>query len=384
MELGNLNIYRISGVPAEGKVGAASERGRYKFWNAGTVDYTNTRAFNYLLADVNAKLSIIDNNLSDNIASLYNNVDVDILCLEALSMNKADAEAYPLDFLGMVIAEMNQEGMFGNDSTDEVVRSNNLDNLMGIFESRVSETLTGNYSRSFYSWWTGEIMANNYNSNTAAQVQRYEEYFSNIGSGKIGDADTVDIPDPSEYTSMTDYIRACGPCFLYMFIPESEKDQYNVVINYKRRIELNDTYAYIKNNVGAMMTEAGIKALFALGMVDYWGMTPQQKLQQVKEYGGGKIGAPLIVEVAAVIAIIWKIVVILVALVSLIMMVYQLTYDISEKSKKGVPNDDDLKDIFDAGNSSSSSSSSNKLIKGDMGIIAGIALLFAFLYNSDN
>lgn len=380
MELGNLNIYRISGVPAEGKVGAASERGRYKFWNAGTVDYTNTRAFNYLLADVNAKLAIIDNNLSDNIASLYNNVDVDILCLEALSMNKADAEAYPLDFLGMVIAEMNQEGMFGNDSTDEVVRSNNLDNLMGIFESRVSETLTGYYSRSFYSWWTDEIMANNFNSNTAAQVQRYEEYFSNIGSGKIGDAETVAIPDPSEYTSMTDYIRACGPCFLYMFIPEDEKDQYNVVINYKRRIELNDTYSYIKNNVGAMMTEAGIKALFALGMVDYWGMTPQQKLKQVKEYGGGKVGD---MGVAEIITIILTIIQILLSLLALIKEIYTLTYSITDKAKKGVPDGSDLDELYAAG-SKASNTDNNKLFKGDIGMVAGIALLFAFLYNSDN
>lgn len=375
MELGNLNIYRISGVPADGKVGAASERGRYKFWNAGTVDYTNTRAFNYLLADVNAKLAIIDNNLSDNIASLYNNVDVDILCLEALSMNKADSEAYPLDFLGMVIAEMNQEGMFGNDSTDEVVRSNNLDNLMGIFESRISEPLTGNYSRSLYSWWTDEIMANNYNSNTAAQVQRYEEYFSNIGTGKIGDAETVAIPDPSEYTSMTDYIRACGPCFLYMFIPDDEKDQFNVVINYKRRIELNDTYAYIKNNVGAMMTDAGIRALFALGMVDYWGMTPQQKLKQVKEYGGGKVG-----DVATIVSIIATIIGILLSLLSLVKEIYQITYDVSYKAQQGVPDDYDLKGLLDA----KRNTGSKELFKGDIGVIAGIAILFAFFYNSDN
>lgn len=375
MELGNLNIYRISGVPAEGKVGAASERGRYKFWNAGTVDYTNTRAFNYLLADVNAKLAVIDNNLSDNIASLYNNVDVDILCLEALSMNKADAEAYPLDFLGMVIAEMNYEGMFNNDSTDEVVRSNNLDNLIGLFESRISEPLTGNYSRSLYSWWTDEIMANNYNSNTAAQVQRYEEYFSNIGTGKIGDAETVAIPDPSEYTSMTDYIRACGPCFLYMFIPDDEKDQFNVVINYKRRIELNDTYAYIKNNVGAMMTDAGIRALFALGMVDYWGMTPQQKLKQVKEYGGGKVG-----DVATIVSIIATIIGILLSLLSLVKEIYQITYDVSYKAQQGVPDDYDLKGLLDA----KSNTGGSDLFKGDVGVIAGIAILFAFFYNSDN
>lgn len=364
-----LNIYKVSGLP---KIGAST--GKYQYWTGGTTDYTNTVAFNNLLTAVNAKWQLIEKNMGDKV-SLYNSIDLDIICLEALALNVKDAELYPLDFLGMVIAEMQFEGILNNDSTDDSVRSDNLDKLISDFESRLNDNLTGSYSAEFYEWWNTQVIPNCFNSNTTDEIERLNSFFQN---GKIG-SESVEIPNPENYTSMADYIKACGPCFLYMFIPASDTGKYNRMITWKRQKELSVTYAYIKNNVGGMYSDAAIKSLFAQGIIDYWGMTPQQKLQQVLD-NGGKVG---VVVVDDILYVIGAIISLLITLLSLIMNVYKLTYTVADEAEQYVPDDNDLTSLMQTEQTEKKTNTAG--IGSNTGFFAAAALLiFAYMFNRGN
>lgn len=379
-----LNIYKVSGLP---KIGASS--GGYSYWTGGTVDYTNTVAFNNLLSAVNAKWQLIETNLSDDKVALYNNIDLDIICLQALTLYKDNPELYPLDFVGMVIAEMRYDGLFNNDSTDDQLRSDNLDKLLDLFISRLNEPLTGSYSSEFYEWWNTNVVPYNYNGNTDAENARFAAALTqaklDLTESKIGATDevtpdNVTVPNPDDFTSFADYVKACGPCFLYMFIPDNQTDVYNRIINWKRRKEYEETYTFIKNNCGGMYSDAAIKSLFAQGIVDYWHVTPKQKLQQVLA-NGGKIGDPSVV--LTIVTIISTIISILTALLALIMDVYKITYKAADDANQYVPDDSDLTSLMTSSDKSNNSALSKLNLGGFGGIFVAGALLLAYLYNRD-
>lgn len=379
-----LNIYKVSGLP---KIGSAS--GGYYYWTGGTVDYTNTVAFNNLLSAVNAKWQLLMENLTDDKVALYNGIDLDIICLQALMYNKENPELYPLDFLGAVIAEMCYEGVFDNDSDDDKVRDENLDRLLSLFESRLNETLTGSYSSQFLEWWNLNVVPYNYNTNTNEENERLAAALTATKialTSKMGAAADeaagydVTIPNPDNFTSFADYVKACGPCFLYMFIPDDEAEIYNRIINWKRRKEYEETYTFIKNNCGGMYSDAAIKSLFAQGIVEYWHMTPKQKLEQVLA-NGGKIG------VAATTVLLWVYIVsiiisILGAVLEMIMKTYQITYKAADNANQYVPDDTDLTTLMNTDESKNSTLS--KLNIGSFGgVLAVGALILAYMYNRD-
>lgn len=346
-----LNVYKVSGLPKRPKIGTLPENSKYKYWNADTTDYNNTRSFNKILADVNLSMSQISIG-SGNLVELYNTVDIDIICLEALEKYKQEPEAYPLDFLGAVIAQMIDDGCFDNDSTDDVVRSNNLDNLIGIFQSKLSEPLNGNFSNSFLEWWNLDVIPNNYNAVTDEQKNRFEQYFANKKTDDKVSGGSPQFLSPSDCESMTDYIVGSGPCLLYIFIPDNEIEQYNRKIRRKRQNELDKLFAYVKNNVGGLYDEESILGLVRIGCNQYWGMTPEAKLKQILN-NGGKIGDPA--SVALIIEIIVGIVSILATLLSIIITVYQLTYSVSVNKDEDVPDDSDISSMLGATDKNSAS-----------------------------
>ena len=279
--------------------------------------------------------------------------------------------------------------MFINDSTDDNIRNENLDRLLSLFESRLNDTLTLSYSSQFLEWWNLNVVPYNYNGNTDADNARMAEALtaakieltSKMGAAANEAAEyNVTVPNPDDFTSFADYVKACGPCFLYLFIPEDEADVYNRIINWKRRKEYEETFTFIKNNVGGMYSDAAIKSLFAQGIVEYWGMTPKQKLKQVLA-NGGKIGDPS--GVLTIVLIISTIISILSALLALIMDVYKITYKAADNANQYVPDDSDLTSMLTSSDSNNKSALSKLNLGGFGGIFAIGALLFAIMYNRD-
>lgn len=341
-----LNVYKVSGLPKIGSV----EGSKYQYWNGGTLDATNTRAFNWLLSDVNYKLTEIAIGSGD-IAEHYNTIDLDIICLEALEKHKDNAELYPIDFLGAVIAQMVDDGCFLNDSTDENVRSENLDNLINLFGSKLTDSLNGNFSNNFLEWWNLDIIPNNYNGMTSAQIDRYKQWFedNNEKVGADGGASlNSELPKRSDYTSMSDWLIDCGPCFAYMFIEDADAKKYNKTIRYKRLKEYDYNFKNITNNVGGMFTEEQILIFFKTGIMRKTGQTIEASLQDLYD-NGGKIGSW-----TAVVTAILAIVSVLISLYYLIKDVYQLSYDYAADAEEYIPNEDDLSTMFDSTNNTAS------------------------------
>lgn len=302
-----LNIYKISGI------GAIRDNGKYRVWTADTVEPTNTVAFNYLLSEVNvlcAESDVTKDTVKE--AEILNNVDLMIICLEGLIFYQNDPEKYPLDFVGAVISEMVADGKFVADFTDDVQRANNLDVLIAEFESRLSDTLTGMTDVNFNNWWTDRIVAYDYNYTTPEQLNRYNRIIeqNKTENAKINEKTgrTTDGKPESE----AEYLTDAGVSFLYLFIPDAEVKKYNSTIQYRRRIEIDKNrkfvLAYTSNNYNQYVVDNYLR----LGIINDYGMTPEEKLQQVLENGGaisggkisgGKIGDFGLFEILAIITV---------------------------------------------------------------------------------
>lgn len=270
-----LNIYKISGV------GAIRDNGKYKVWTADTVEPENTVAFNYLLSEVNVLCAESDVTADKSKeAEILNNVDLYIICLEALTYYQSDKDKYPLEYLGLVISEMVADNLFVADFVDDERRADNLDILINEFESRLNENLTGESDEQFNEWWSSNIVAYDYNYVTPEQLERYK----NIISEKVGR--TAD-GDPE---TMAEFVADAGPAFLYMFIPDNEVDKYNSIIRYRRKIEIDRNRKWVVRNMGAAYNKQTIDNYLRAGVIAEYNMTPEEKLQEVFDNGGALFG----------------------------------------------------------------------------------------------
>lgn len=355
-----LNIYKISGI------GAIRDNGKYRVWTADTVEPTNTVAFNYLLSEVNvlcAESDVTKDTVKE--AEILNNVDLMIICLEGLIFYQNDPEKYPLDFVGAVISEMVADGKFVADFTDDVQRANNLDVLIAEFESRLSDTLTGMTDVNFNNWWTERIVAYDYNYTTSEQLKRYNEI---IGSNKEENSKVSDktgrLSDGRPET-MAEYISDAGDSFLYMFIPDNELHKYNSTIRFRRKIEINKNREFLVKNMGAVYNKQTLDNYLRTGVIAEYGMTPEEKLQQVLENGGaisgGKISGGKIGDfgLSAILAIITVAIAALSVLLDFVVNMYAVSVQKPTGYEDGVPNEEvDL-------NSALASEEESGLLSGD-------------------
>lgn len=371
-----LNIYKISGI------GAIRDNGKYRVWTADTVEPTNTVAFNYLLSEVNvlcAESDVTKDTVKE--AEILNNVDLMIICLEGLIFYQNDPEKYPLDFVGAVISEMVADGKFVADFTDDVQRANNLDVLIAEFESRLSDTLTGMTDVNFNNWWTDRIVAYDYNYTTPEQLNRYNRIIeqNKTENAKINEKTgrTTDGKPESE----AEYLTDAGVSFLYLFIPDAEVKKYNSTIQYRRRIEIDKNrkfvLAYTSNNYNQYVVDNYLR----LGIINDYGMTPEEKLQQVLENGGaisggkisgGKIGDFGLFEILAIITVAISA---LSVLLDFVVNMYAVSVQKPTGYENGVPNEEvDLNSALASEEESGLLSGDNKWI-----LLGGAAAVLMYL-----
>ena len=371
-----LNIYKISGI------GAIRDNGKYRVWTADTVEPTNTVAFNYLLSEVNvlcAESDVTKDPVKE--AEILNNVDLMIICLEGLIFYQNDPEKYPLDFVGAVISEMVADGKFVADFTDDVQRANNLDVLIAEFESRLSDTLTGMTDVNFNNWWTDRIVAYDYNYTTPEQLNRYNRIIeqNKTENAKINEKTgrTTDGKPESE----AEYLTDAGVSFLYLFIPDAEVKKYNSTIQYRRRIEIDKNrkfvLAYTSNNYNQYVVDNYLR----LGIINDYGMTPEEKLQQVLENGGaisggkisgGKIGDFGLFEILAIITVAISA---LSVLLDFVVNMYAVSVQKPTGYENGVPNEEvDLNSALASEEESGLLSGDNKWI-----LLGGAAAVLMYL-----
>lgn len=371
-----LNIYKISGI------GAIRDNGKYRVWTADTVEPTNTVAFNYLLSEVNvlcAESDVTKDTVKE--AEILNNVDLMIICLEGLIFYQNDPEKYPLDFVGAVISEMVADGKFVADFTDDVQRANNLDVLIAEFESRLSDTLTGMTDVNFNNWWTDRIVAYDYNYTTPEQLNRYNRIIeqNKTENAKINEKTgrTTDGKPESE----AEYLTDAGVSFLYLFIPDAEVKKYNSTIQYRRRIEIDKNrkfvLAYTSNNYNQYVVDNYLR----LGIINDYGMTPEEKLQQVLENGGaisggkisgGKIGDFGLFEILAIITVA---ITALSVLLDFVVNMYAVSVQKPTGYENGVPNEEvDLNSALASEEESGLLSGDNKWI-----LLGGAAAVLMYL-----
>lgn len=311
--MNNLNIYKVSGVA---KVGYT---GKVEYWLAGTNDLANTRAMNYVLSELNlanTTLSVTDDTAER--VELMNQIDLFTIILEGLFAAQ-QSEVYSVETIGLIISNMVANEAF-NSITDELVtRTNNLDALIVDFDNalkNIPENITTDAE--FDAWWAETIIVNNYNDTAESVLKRYEE------SVKIG-ASNVTL---SQKTS------DAGPAFLYLFMTQQQINLCNDKIKKRYNQEIKNWQWELKACGGAM-TETALYNQYKNGCTIYYGMKPEDKIQQLFDYnaqnGGEKIGWVQIV--GAVVAIVG----LLISLVKFSIEMYQITYEADEDYKEGVP-----------------------------------------------
>lgn len=309
--MNNLNIYKVSGVA---KIGYTD---KVEYWLAGTNDLANTRAMNYVLSELNlanTTLSVTDNTAER--VELMNQIDLFTIILEGLFAAQ-QSDVYSVETIGLIISNMVANGAF-NSITDELVtRTNNLDALIVEFDNKL-KNIPENISTDadFDIWFSENIISEDFNDTP--------QYVLNNYNGKIG----------AQSSTLSQKTVDAAPAFLYMFMSENQINACNDLIVKRYNQEIKNWQWETKIVRGAY-DEKTILNLYRNGIILHYGMTPEQKIDELFELneqnGGGKVGWVAIV--SAVVAIVG----LLISLVYFIVDMYQISYEADDDYKEGVP-----------------------------------------------
>lgn len=343
-----LNVYKCSGVV--GRVDDV-DGSKYQYYTGLTNEASNTVAFNYLLARINSlivKYPYLD---AKNQIDTLNDIDVIAVALEGLTLLKEHPDKYDITLIGSIISSMIADGKFEATFTDDERRAANLDALIADFTDCLVNGVATTQDADFTVFWVQNIEPYNYNSVTDAELNRYNELITD--SNKVG---------ANDRQTLGQYMTDSGPGFLYMFIPDEDVKKYNTTIRFKRDIEIDKNFDYIRRTTYGMYNDAAIIEQFETGIWLEYKMSPEQKLQELLD-NGGKVGE-LITWLTAISIIIG----ILGALFGLIMEIFKVTYEIPDGYDGGVPSDEDLNEML--ANSPKTTEKSNKWwLLGGLGIL---------------
>lgn len=347
-----LNVYKCSGVV--GRVDEV-EGSRYQYYTGSTNEATNTVAFNYLLGKINNLIVKYPYYPVSEQAALLNEIDIIAVSLEGLALLRDYPNRYDISLVGSTISSMIAAGKFNATFIDDERRGANLDALIADFTDQLVNGQPIGQSPEFTAWWVDKIEPYNYNSVTDAQLNRYNELIAD--TNKVG---------ANDRQTLGQYMTDSGPGFLYMFIPDDDVKKYNTTIRFKRNIELNKSFDYIRRTTYGMYNDATILEQLETGLWIEYKMSPEQKLQELLD-NGGKVGViTWLTGISLVIGILG-------ALFSLIMEIFKVTYEVPDGYEEGVPSDEDLNEML--ANSGSEKSSSNKwLLFGGIGLLGFLLL----------
>lgn len=336
---GQLNIYACTGLADRAaKVGKIDDVGRYHYWLNGTEEWTNTRAYNFLLAQANGKMYEISYLAADEatIAERMNELDIYIVCLEALDfVGQNDLDG--LRRAGGVIGAMCSAQLFKSTFTDDDQRSTNLDGLIQNFKDAYNEgaIYTDN---EFTAWWEKYILSNTFNLLTEDEKARCAAIFT---TEKVSGTDEDDNDNQKTFS---EYIENAGDYFLYIFIPSSEIKKYNSTIQ-KRYKKEQEIYRWCCDNCNGMYSEATVLQMIRNGVTVSKRMTPETALKKLNEAGNGKIGVALADDV--IIAIVTAVAIVLSAILTLITQV--CTIKLAAKYSKPADEDSGIPEAEDWG-----------------------------------
>lgn len=340
MNQGSLNIYKVSGLPtACGKCGAITDFGRYKYWTAETSTILNTTAFNDLLSAVNldvAELTVAQTD--DRRIELLNDMDFHVLCLEALN----GIDQHGPERMGYALNAMLVAGVVYTDIVDEQQRSERLDKLCVQLVNRAAHqpfNMKQPPESDFLTWWFGSLLPANINTVPEVVKERYQEYFAKKEE-RVGKT-----PDPKDYDNLEDYVEDAGCGFLYLYL--KDYDKFNPTIQRRYRQEKKNL-DYVKKSVGVgapgcPYSEAALINQMRCGLIKKYGMTPEEKLQQLQDLGQDylldKVGDAS--AVLAVLEIISAVLSILMTLFTFIKGIFSSSYDIPVNYEDGIPAESD-------------------------------------------
>ncbi len=330
---GQLNIYACTGLADRAaKIGEIDDVGRYHYWLNGTQEWTNTRAYNFLLAQANGKMYEISYIAADEatIAERMNELDIYIVCLEALDfVGQNDLDA--LRRAGSIIGAMCSAQLFKSSFIDDNQRATNLDGLIQNFKDAYNEGATYTDSE-FTQWWEQHILSNTFNLMTEEEKARCAAIFT---TEKISGTDEDD-----NQKTFSEYIENAGDYFLYIFIPEADIRKYNSAIQ-KRYKKEQEIYRWCCDNCNGMYTEATVLRMIRNGVTVSKKMTPETAIKKLNEAGKGKVG----IATEIIVAIVGAVATVLAALLSLITQV--VTIKLAAKYSKpadedsGIPQSED-------------------------------------------
>lgn len=366
-----LNIYKISGI------GAVRDYGRYRYWTANTYAPDNTVAFNYVLSQVNlmcAEADIVSDKRKK--IDLLNKLDIYIICLEGLFLLDENRDKYNLDYIREVISGMVADGLFLADFTDDIKRSNNLDVLIADFESRLSDSENKGGDAEFDVWWKTYIEPFDYNNMSQSLKDRYKDIINSSKVGALGDFNSSDAE------SIEEYVSDAGPYFLYAFIPDKDINKYNAYIRYRRDIEVRKSRAWLDSKLDGFNNKYAIDTLLRIGVIAQYKCTPEEKLQEVYDYGGNyrhenisgnKTGVVWTVE--AILMLVSIVLGFLMSLVTLIVQWYGTAVALPTGYEDGAPDGDtDLSAAWERDREEEEAAKLKKLL-----LIGGAAAMMLFL-----
>ena len=339
MNTGRLNIYECSGL----EIGTLSSIGLYHYWTAGTVDYINTRAFNEQLAAVNELMSEYECFvMPDKEAALIaDEIDLHIAILQAMMWNTENESEYPLLLCGQVIDKMLHDGLFKYESVDSEERSRNLESLLQTMLDRIhGGDRSQVYDSEFLQYYSVHVIEENYNTLPEEAKRRLNDFFSTNREG-IGDLleDTMQL-DPKDFDNLSDYIKACGPGFLYLWIDDIDKYSWRIRKRYKKEQEV---FEYIYNSCAGIYTKEAVRMMMRCGIIESTKATPEKSIQELKingnpsKYYKGGVGEL----VTLILGIITSVLTIVITVLSIIKENVKAKYSQPMDVDQGIPDGED-------------------------------------------
>lgn len=368
---GALNIYKLSGVPRANVANKAiKDFGKYKYWNAESVEVDNTIAENYLLSLVNLKICEAENipQTDAEYIKTLNELDLYIVALEALFSARADVSL--IMRTGAVLDAMITKGSFSSDIIKDEERSVNLDKILAEFWAMFDAVNLYDFSDvEFFNWWQKNVVETSYNAMSVEEKERYISYFS---SNKVGAIST------NSEGGMAEEIINSGSYFLYIFIGDEEIKKYNSKIQkrYKKEVEM---YEWCCTMLNGMYSPSQVLTLARTGVTKNYKATPERVIENLnKGFDGGKIGVadPISWTIEAIIALVSAILTFLASMIASICAVVQKKYEQPKQSESGVPQGEDWGNRINLNDENKNSSSTVLLV-------GGVALLGYYLYSKN-
>lgn len=282
---GKLKIYACSGF-------ASADAGTYNYWTDNTATITNTQAVNTMLALINRNridvLRLAGMTDEEKVQNL-NEIDIYVLCMSAAQRYAADAKK--LQYAGVVIGNMFNEGKFNYLSLDNNDRDANLDKLLDLLYERVADEHETAHNKKFELWFEKKIVMRNKVGLNFGEQQKVRKAIKKGVAGIKGIGEVND--EWKENADLAELLTKGSEYFLYMYFTQEQFEKIPAVFKLKAKKQ-KQTYDYCKQLfVGVYGSEDEMKEIIYAGIVDYYETTPEDVCESIVEGKAAKVARPV-------------------------------------------------------------------------------------------